>query len=170
MGFVRSAAITLTLATAATLAATAAPALAADPVINVTPPAAEPGTSVTFAVTCGASATSAALFGFTLGLSEQIPMKASTHAGEFATTVELPASISPGNYSPSIDCSNGVSGGAALTVNPAPPGAPLPGNGTTSSGTGGPLRTAERWLLAVGGLAVGVAILRIRRRRTGARS
>jgi hypothetical protein len=173
MRFVRSAAITLTLATAAILSATAVPALAADPVIDVTPPVAEPGTSVTFTVTCGTpatSATSATLFGATLGLSEQIPMKASTHAGEFVTTVELPASISPGSYSPSIDCSNGVSGGATLNVNPAPPGTPLTGGGTTSSSTGGPFRAAGRWLLAVGGLAVAAAVIRIRRRRTGARS
>ena len=165
MRFVCSAAITLTLAGAAVLAATAAPAFAADPVIDVTPPVAEPGTSVTFTITCGTSATSATLFGVTLGLSEQIPMKASTHAGEFATTVELPASVSPGGYSPAIDCSNGVSGGATFNVNPPPPGAPLPGNSTTSSATG--QRRAGLWLLAVIGLAVGAVVIRIRRRRTG---
>jgi len=183
MRFVRSAALTLTLAAAATLAATAAPALtatayAADPVIDVTPSVAAPGTSVTFAVTCGSGATSATLFGTTLGLSEQIPMDGSTHAGEFVTTVELPASISPGGYSPSIDCSNGVSGTAAFTVNqvpteptpgPVPSGAPLTGDGTTSSATGGPFTAAGLGLLAVGGLAVGAAIIRIRRRRAGTR-
>jgi len=102
-------------------------------------------------------------------------MDESTHAGEFVTAVELPASISPGSYSPSIDCSNRVAGTAALTVNPVPTeptpvpsGAPLTGDGTTSSATGGPFTTAGLALLAVGGLAVGAVV--IRRRRAGARS
>jgi hypothetical protein len=145
------------------------------PVIDVTPSVATPGTSVTFAITCGTGATSATLLGTTLGLSEQIPMDGSTHAGEFVTAVELPASISPGSYSPSIDCSNRVAGTAALTVNPVPTeptpvpsGAPLTGDGTTSSATGGPFTTAGLALLAVGGLAVGAVV--IRRRRAGARS
>ena len=174
MRFVCSAAITLTLAGAAFLTASAAPALAAGPVIVVTPSVAAPGTSVTFAVTCGTSATSATLFGTAIGLPERIPMKESTHAGEFVTTVELPASISPGKYTPSIDCSNGVSGNAQLKVSSAsvPAGAPLTGDGTTSSATGGPFTTAGLALLAVGGLAAGVAVvrIRIRIRRTGARS
>jgi hypothetical protein len=177
MRFVRSAATTLALASAATLAAfgvsafTAA-ALAAGPVIDVTPSAATPGTGVTFAITCGTGATSATLFGTTLGLPEQIPMEESTHAGEFVTTVDLPASISPGGYGPSIDCSNGVSGTASLTVNPAPgpvpSGAPLTGDGTTSSATGGPFTAAGLGLLALGGLGVGAAVIRNRRRRAGA--
>jgi hypothetical protein len=177
MRFVRSAVLTLTLAAAATLAATAAPALtaaafAADPVIDVTPSVAAPGTGVTFAITCGSGATSATLFGTTLGLPEHISMEGSTHAGEFVTTVELPSSISPGGYSPSMDCSNGVSGTAAFTVNPGPvpTGAPLTGDGTTSSATGGRFTAAGLGLLAVGGLAVGAAIIRIRRRRAGTRS
>jgi hypothetical protein len=141
------------------------------PVIDVTPSVATPGTAVTFAITCGSGATSATLFGTTLGLSEQIPMERSTHTGEFVTTVDLPTNISPGGYSPSIDCSNGVSGTASLTVNPVPgqpSGAPLTGDGTTSSATGGPFTTAGLALLAVGGLAVGAVV--IRRRRAGARS
>jgi hypothetical protein len=177
MRFVRSVVLTLTLAAAATLAATAAPALtaaafAADPVIDVTPSVATPGTSVTFAITCGSGATSATLFGTTLGLPEHIPMDESTHAGEFVTTVELPTTISPGNYSPSVDCSNGVSGTAGFTVNPGPvpSGAPLTGDGTTSSATGGPFTKAGLGLLAVGALVVGAAITRIRRRRAGSRS
>ena len=203
MRFIRSAATTLTLAGAATLAAAAvpaftAPAFAQGPVVSVTPSTATPGESVTFTITCdhrqprgmrdavrhharaatadtdepdaspgefavtvnlptsispgvlhavhrlqrrdGADrvaspvrarptdhlrghrrepvdrgpgsqrhlrdllrheATSATLFGITLGLAEQIPMEASTHAGEFVTTVTLPTSIIPGSYSPS---------------------------------------------------------------------
>ena len=179
MRFVRSAVLTLALAAAATLAATAAPALtapafAADPVIDVTPSVAAPGTSVTFAITCGSGATAATLFGTTLGLPEQIPMDESTHAGEFVTTVELPASISAGNYSPSVDCSNGVSGTAAFKVSlapgPVPSGAPLTGDGTTSSATGGPFTATGLGLLAVGALVVCAAVVRIRRRRPGAGS
>jgi hypothetical protein len=141
-------------------------------VIDVTPSVAAPGTSVTFAITCGSGASSATLFGTTLGMSEQIPMRGSTHSGEFVTTVDLPTSISPGSYSPSIDCSNGVSGTAALTVNPVPgpqpSGPPMTGDGSTSSVMGGPFTTAGLALLAVGGLAVGVGV--IRKRRAGAGS
>jgi len=147
---------------------------AAAPVIDVNPSVAAPGASVTFAIYCGAGASSATLFGTTLGLAEQIPMEASTHTGEFVTTVNLPSSIIPGYYSPSVDCSpNGTSGTASLTVNPAPgpqpTGPPMTGDGATSSVTGGPFTTAGLALLALGGLAVGVGIIR-RRRRAGAGS
>jgi hypothetical protein len=180
MRFIRSAATALTLAGAATLAAGAAvPAFAAasapvaDPVIDVTPSVAAPGTSVTFAITCGSGATSATLFGTTLGLTDRIPMDESTHAGEFVVTVGLPKDIGPGGYSPSLDCSNGVSGTGSLMVNttpgPTPSGAPLTGDGATSSSTGGPFTTAGLGLLAAGGVAVAVGIA-IRKRRSGARS
>jgi hypothetical protein len=143
------------------------------PVIDVTPSVAVPGTAVTFAITCGPGATSATLYGATLGLSEHIPMDGSTHAGEFVTTVDLPTDISPGYYSPSIDCSNGVNGLAALTVNPPlqppPSGAPVTGDGATSSAMGGPFTAAGLGLLAAGGLAVGTGVIR-KRRRAGARS
>jgi hypothetical protein len=78
MRFIRSAAVTLTLAVAAALAVSAGPALAANPVIDVTPSTATPGASVTFAITCGTGSTSATLFGNTLGLPEQIPMDSAT--------------------------------------------------------------------------------------------
>jgi hypothetical protein len=141
------------------------------PLIDVTPSTAAPGARVTFAITCGTNATSATLFGTTLGLPERIPMDPGTHAGEFVTIVQLPTSISPGGYSPSIDCSDGTSGTASLTVNPAPipTGAPVTGDGTTSSATGGPFTTAGLALLAVGGLAVGAGVIR-KRRRAGSRS
>jgi hypothetical protein len=178
MRFIRSAATTLTLAGAATLAAAAVPAFtqpafAQGPVIDVTPSTAAPGASVTFAITCDTAVAgeSATLTGTTLGLPEQIPMDPGTHAGEFVTVVQLPTSISPGGYSPSIDCSDGTSGTASLTVNPAPipTGAPVTGDGTTSSATGGPFTTAGLALLAVGGLAVGAGVIR-KRRRAGSRS
>jgi hypothetical protein len=139
------------------------------PVIDVNPSVAAPGGSVTFAVFCGTGATSATLFGITLGLAEQIPMGASTHTGEFVTTVTLPTSIVPGSYSPSIDCNPiGTSDTASLTVNPAPgpqpTGPPMTGDGSTSSMMGGPFTTAGLALLAVGGLAVAVGVVRSRRR------
>lgn len=147
---------------------------ASPPVIDVTPSVAAPGTSVAFAITCGPGATSATLYGTTLGLSEHIPMDPATHTGEFVTTVNLPTSISPGVYSPSIDCDNGVSGTATLTVNPVPgpqpTGPPMTGDGTTSSAMGGPFTTAGVALLAAGSLAVAVVGVIRRRRRTGARS
>jgi hypothetical protein len=178
MRFIRSAAVTLALAGAATLAVSAGPVFAANPVIDVSPSTATPGTSVTFAITCGTSSTSATLFGTTLGLREQIPMDPATQAGEWVVTVDLPANISPGDYSPSIDCDNNVSGTANLTVNPAPSpttatpeptGAPLTGDGTTSSATGGPFTPAGIALLAAGGLAAGAVAIR-RRRRARSRS
>jgi hypothetical protein len=182
MRFIRSAASTLTLAGAlaaaaiAALAVSAGPAFAANPVIDVTPSVATPGTSVTFAITCGSGATTATLSGTTLGLPEQIPMDPATHAGEWVISVDLPADISPGDYSPSIDCDNGVSGTANLTVNPAPSpatptpsGAPLTGDGTTSSAAGGPFATTGIALLAAGGLAAAVGAFR-RLRRAGSRS
>lgn len=176
MRFIRSAAFTLTLAGAATLTVAAGPAFAANPVIDVTPSTATPGASVTFAITCGTGSTSATLFGTTLGLPEQIPMDSATEIGEWVVTVDLPADISPGDYSPSIDCDNGVSGTANLTVNPAPSpatptptGAPLTGDGTTSSATRSPFTPAGVALLAAGALAACAVAIR-RRRRARSRS
>ncbi|MGH3210464.1 MAG: hypothetical protein ACRDNO_22185 [Trebonia sp.] len=174
MRFIGSAAVILTLAGAAALAVAAGPAFAANPVIDVTPSTATPGTSVTFAITCGTDSTSATLSGTTLGLPEQIPMDPATETGEWVVTVGLPTDISPGDYSPSIDCDNGVSGTANFTVNPAPSpttptGAPLTGDGTTSSATGGPFTPAGVALLATGGLAAGAVAIR-RRRRARSRS
>lgn len=178
MRFIRSAAVALTLAGATALAVSAGPAFAANPVIDVTPSTATPGTSVTFAITCGTGSTSATLSGTTLGLPERIPMNTATVAGEWVVAVDLPADISPGDYSPSLDCDNGVSGTASLTVNPAPSpttptpaptGAPLTGDGTTSSATGGPFTPAGIALLAAGGLAAGAVAIR-RRHRARSRS
>jgi hypothetical protein len=178
MRFIRYGVTTLTLAGTTALAVIAAPAAFAagagtvpgGAVIDVTPSTATPGSSVTFAVTCvagpGTGAASATLYGTTLGLSEHIPMDASTHEGEFVTTVDLPSSISPGQYSPSIDCDNGMSGTAELTV--IPNGVPVTGDGVTSSGAGGPLTLAGIALLGAGGLAAGTAA--VLKRRNGGRS
>jgi hypothetical protein len=147
---------------------------ASPPVISVTPSVATPGAAVTFSVTCGPGATSASLFGATLGLADQIPMGVAANPGEFTTTVNLPASISPGTYSPSIDCNpSGQSGSAFLTVNPLipppPVRPPLTGDGATATVMGGPFSMAGLALLGAGGLAVGAGVLR-KRRRAGAGS
>ena len=164
---------------------TAVPAFASGPVIGVTPSTAAPGASVTFTVSCGSSATSATLFGTTIGLSQQIPMQPTTHAGQFATTVDLPTSIAHGTYKPSIDCSNGSSGTATLVVaapsspsaspsathsatpsprpSATPSGAPETGGGATSTMMGGPFEVAGLGLLGLGGLAGVIAFGRRRR-------
>src|ERR1700728_2011421 len=160
MRSVRSACAALTPARIATIAGTAMPAFAAGPQIDVYPSVAVPGQAVAFAVSCinGKSVgTSATLFGTTLGLSEHIPMSASTHKGVFVTVVKLPTWIKAGAYSPSIDCGNGMSGTATLwvktaTVKPAvivPTGAPVTGDGITSTAVGGPLTAAGLGLLGV---------------------
>jgi hypothetical protein len=172
-----------------TVVLTAAPAFASGPVIGVTPSTATPGASVTFTVSCGSTATSATLFGTTLGLHQQIPMQPSTHAGEFATTVDLPTSITPGTYTPSIDCSNGSSGTATLVVaspsaspsspppthtatptptpsasrSATPSGAPATGDGATSTMLGGPFAVAGLGLVGLGGVAGVIAFGRRRR-------
>jgi hypothetical protein len=137
---------------------------------------ATPGSSVTFSIVCvqGSSVgTSATLFGTTLGLSARIPMGPATHKGVFVTTVTIPASTMPGTYSPSVDCSNGPAGTGSVTVVAAvkpspkpvvvvPSGAPVTGDGVTSTATGGPLTAAGLGLLGASGL-VGVAAVRRRR-------
>jgi hypothetical protein len=138
-------------------------------VINVTPPVAAPGSAVTVTVICSPGSLSATLFGATLGLAPQIPMQGSMPgANEFATTVNLPSSITPGQYSPTVECNpNGQSGPANITVNPVGP--PVTGDGTTSSAMGGPFTTAGLALLAAGGLAIGTGVI-WKRRRAGAGS
>jgi hypothetical protein len=173
MRSIRSAGAVLTLAGIATFAGSAVPAFAAGPQIDVTPAMAAPGSSVTFSIVCisGKSVgTSATLFGTTLGLPARIPMGPATHKGVFVTTVTIPASTLPGTYSPSIDCSNGLAGTGSVSVRAAyvkpvvvvPSGAPVTGDGVTSTATGGPLTAAGLGLLGVSGL-VGVAAIRRRR-------
>jgi hypothetical protein len=164
----------ITVATAAAAAgllwmAGAMPAFASLPSSRVTPDPSSPGTATTFGVFCGASATSAVLFGTTLGLSAKIPMNptAKTQAGEFVVTVVLPAGIAPGSYQPAIDCSNGNSGTVALRVSPVPARAPQTGGGSTSTVTGTPLE----WVGAsVAGLGALIGGLTLRRRRAGSRT
>jgi hypothetical protein len=116
----------------------------------------------------GTIGTSATLFGTTLGLGARIPMRSASHKGVFSVTVRLPGNIAAGSYAPSIDCSNGPSGTGTLTVRAGaviPVGAPVTGDGVTSTATGGPLTAVGIGLLGLGGLCGAVAA----RRRTGAR-
>jgi hypothetical protein len=188
MRFIRSAATTLTLAGKmafagiATLAAFTVPALTTPafatgpPVVQVSPQVAAPGNNVNIVVVCGAGATSATLYGPTIG-SPQIPMTP-TSPRHFSAMVSLPTNISPGTYSPSITCNNQnnqVTNNVttSITVNPAPGpplpiGPPLTGDGATSSVTGGPFALAGVALLGTGGLAVGAGVIR-KRRRSGTR-
>ena len=145
------------------LLAGAWPAAAAQtPRISVTPNPSAPGTATEFEVHCGSSATSATLFGTTLGLSAQIPMHAVPVAtiGDFRVTVMLPVSIVRGTYRPSIDCSNGFSGIATLRVNPLPGEGALTGDGTTSTQTGTPLTGIGLCAIALGAIAGAVAMIR----------
>ena len=77
----------------AVLVLSAPAALASSSPVGITPDPAAPGTSTTFSVDCASltAAGTATLIGTTLGLSEHIPMQASTHSNEFVTTVVLPA-------------------------------------------------------------------------------
>jgi hypothetical protein len=134
MRFIRSAATTLTLAgkmafagiatlAAFTVPALTTPAFAQGVPVNVSPSTVTPGESVTVSVTCPSGSLSATLDGTTLGLDPQIRMTGSMPgANQFATTVKLPASISPGQYSASVDCNpGGASGPANFTVTPSAP-------------------------------------------------
>jgi hypothetical protein len=89
-------------------------------------------------------------------------MQASTHPGEFVTTVTLPAIIKAGTYQPGIDCSNGVTASATLTVTAVPAVAPATGDGTTATATDERLTTIGLALLGLG--AVSAAVLVTRRR------
>ena len=149
--------------------ALAVPARASASPVNITPNPSAPGTSTTFVVNCSSltatgKASSATLVGTTLGLSEHIPMQASTHAGEFVTTVTLPAIIKAGAYQPGIDCSNGAAASAVLTVTALPALAPATGDGTTSTATDVRLTVIGLALLGLGALSGAVLVTRRRLR------
>jgi hypothetical protein len=97
-------------------------ALASAPSNSVTPNPSVPGAATTIDVRCGSSATSAMLYGTTMGLSSRIPMHSAsgTRTGEFIVRVKLPATIVPGTYRPTIDCSNGNSATVTVQVIPLP--------------------------------------------------
>jgi hypothetical protein len=177
MRSVLSAGAALSLAGIATIAGTAMPAFASG-VASAYPSVTVPGGSVAISAVCVKAngkdaATSATLFGVTIGLSEHIPMEASTHKGVFVAVVKLPANIKPGTYSPSVDCGNGMSGTASFTVRAAAPvkpavvvpsGAPVTGDGVTSTAVGGPLTAAGLGVLGVSSV---IGAFALRRRNTG---
>lgn len=135
------------------------------PDAEVSPTPADPGETVTFSMICTADASTATLYGTTLGLDEQIPMDLGAHQGQFSATVTLPDDIAPGTYSPSIDCDNGQSAEAILTVNGLPAaGGAQTGDGTTSTATNGTLTVGGLAVLGIGAVAGGFAL---RRRRSG---
>ena len=149
---------------------TAGAALAGSSPVVITPSTSAPGTSTTFAVNCSSQtaagkATSATLIGTTLGLNGHIPMQASTHADEFVTTVVLPAKIRAGTYQPDIDCSNGVTASAELTVKTPPAVAPATGDGTTATATDDRMAAIGVALLGLGTVS-GALLLTRRRSRT----
>ena len=154
-------------------AAVSGPALAAtastpgSAVAFASPSTVTPGTSVTFQVTCGSvQATSATLFGVTLGLPQQIPMDKVSSGGVFSITVTLPGSIRPGTFNPAIDCSDGSSATARVRVTAMPSGGAQTGDGTTSTATNTGVSAVGLGLIAVGAVAGGIAL----RRRSGTRS
>jgi hypothetical protein len=158
----------LAAATGLATAAGGATAIAAvEPAtIGVTPSTAAPGSAVTFSILCGDPSGSAALVGTVLGLPGQIPMTRQSRAGEWTVWVTLPAALQPGTYTPSLNCDNGVSGTTTLVV--VPSGAPVTGDGTTTTATGGHLTTAGLSLVGLGALAVLIWALRSRvRPRSG---
>lgn len=130
---------------------------------HVTPNPSAPGTKTTFDVYCGHDAISATLFGVTLGMANLILMHSTPGgmAGEFSVTATLPASIAPGTYHPSADCSNGAAGTFTFEVNPVPARAPETGDGATVTQTDTPLVPVGYGLTALGALA---GVLALRRR------
>jgi hypothetical protein len=140
-------------------------ALAGTPASDVTPNPSAPGTSTTFGIDCS-GASSATLFGTTLGLPGQIPME-NTGEGTFVATVTPPTGIRPGTYRPDIDCSNGESATVTVTVNAVPRKAPQTGDGATSTTTNETLGDIGFGLLGLG--AAGGAYL-LGRRRLGRRN
>jgi hypothetical protein len=154
-------------------------------VAGATPSTAAPSASMLFWIVCGSSASGAILFGETLGLPARIPLRKDTKDGVFTGTVTLPASIMPGTYTPSVDCSNGVATTVRLVVHSLPTPTPTPtvptpkpasptlparryvpaappvtGDGTTSDAVGGPLTAVGAGLLGLGGLAGVIALWR----------
>lgn len=144
----------------------------ADATGKATPGVAAPGEDVVFFVQCPENATSATLFGATLGLPARIPMTEAQAKGSFNTNVTVPDGTQPGDYDLSIDCDDGSSTTAGLTV--------VSGVGPHTGGGG--LALADRrqageststgrtvgWALAggvlVGGLVIAVVIRRRRDR------
>jgi len=150
-------------------AATAAPAMAspAEPagtpaVGTATPGSVTPGGHVTFAISCiNTTATSATLFGSSLGLPHRVPMDKGSLSGDFTITVSIPASTAPGTHHAHMDCSDGSSASAALRVTAFPTGGgAATGDGTTATQTNNGMATGGMVLIGVGAVLGGFAMRR----------
>lgn len=180
---------TIVAGTGLAVAITATPARAQTAPVTVDPAAAMPGLPITVTIKCGRDVRSATLYGKTVGLSGPVAMK-STRGGTFAVTVDLPPGLASGVYQAVAGCENGEYGTADLTVNgptrmppsrppsrppshspspthrPPPPGAPITGDGTTSTPGGlGGTAIAGLGLLGAGGMAALAALRQYRKRR-----
>jgi hypothetical protein len=141
-----------------------------NPDATVTPNPTAPGTATTFVVSCtsvtaGGNATAATLVGTTLGLPDQIAMQQASQPNQFVVTVNMPQSIGPGSFSPTINCNNGVSQTLNVQVNAVPSNAPATGDGSTSTVTDGKLTVAGLGLLGAAAVAGGLVMRRRRPRR-----
>lgn len=156
-------ALVLTAATPALAGAVQSPSGAT---AAVNPTRATPGSQVTFAISCASTqASSAILFGTTLGLPDHIPMTRGAVSGDFVITVTLPGSIAPGSYTPDMDCSDGSSASATLTVTAVPAaGGAQTGDGSTSTQTESGLAVSGLALIGAGAVTAGLA----QRRRSAA--
>ena len=82
-------------------------------------------------------------------------------SGDFTITVTLPGGIQPGTYTPAIDCSDGSSTTAHLTVTTvARSGGAQTGDGTTSTRTSGGLSAVGLALIGAGAVGGGFALRR----------
>jgi hypothetical protein len=126
----------------------------------VNPTHATPGSQVTFAISCASlQASSATLFGSMLGLPDRIPMARGAADGDFVITVTLPGTIQPGNFTPDMDCSDGSSASATLTVTALPAhGGAETGDGTTSTQTSTGLVLGGLALICIGAVTGGMAM------------
>jgi hypothetical protein len=145
---------------AGTTAALALPGVAAaEGAGAVTPDTVNPGGRVTFSTVCAEGVKSADVSGTTLSLPSRIPMEATKTPGSFSIAVDIPATISAGTYSVSIDCADGSSSLVKLVVSPT---------GGVPTGGGSTAQAPNRTLMAAGGglLLVGAAGALVLRRRT----
>jgi hypothetical protein len=160
----------LLLPTTAALASAPGPAGAA--VAAAQPATATPGGSVRFTVSCASLTTAAAtLLAQPLGIPALIPMNAAAMEGDFVVTVRLPSGVRPGRYRPRIECSDGTSAVATLSVESAQAAAAAraaaaserAAAATPTSPVSAGLAAGGVALMAVGALAGGSA-LALRRR------
>ncbi|MDG6110456.1 hypothetical protein [Dactylosporangium aurantiacum] len=144
---------------AGTTAALALPgAASAESAGSVSPETVRPGGRVTFSATCTEGVKSAEVAGATLGLSARIPMEAGKATGTFSAVVDIPATVTAGTYSVSIDCADGTSSVVRLVVSPT--GGVPTGGGSTAQGPNRTLMAAGGGLLLLG--AAGALALRRR--------